>query len=138
MALTSIANLIVHKPTCKKDKAYYQDYLLEKDGKKKVPQDSIPGGKFPLKRYDPNNMRFKVGNRVDCMIGRAEWAHGTVLQVLDEYPRGRLHAYQVKLDPPRQPPYDMIWAEWDNDCQIRALEDKVRPKSRKKKGNRKK
>lgn len=128
----------VHKPKCKKDKAYYQEYLLEKDGKKKVPQDSIPGGKFPLKRYDQNNMRFKVGVRVECMVGPTEWARGTVVKVLDEYPEGRFHAYQVKLDPPCRPPYNLIWAEWDNDCQIRGLEDESSLKSRKKKGNRKK
>jgi hypothetical protein len=70
-------------------------------------------------------MRFQVGQKVECKL---EHDHGTgkILRVLHEYD-GLVHAYQVKLDGPLEPGYDLIWADWDCDYQIRKVDDGDHP-----------
>jgi hypothetical protein len=115
----------LHKKGCKQDKAYYQAHLKEKAGETAVPQDTIDLGNRLLKRYDPLNMRFKVGQKVECLIGSDIWGQGNVKQVLHEYD-GTTHAYQVELDmrTARRAgfPINLIWAELDCDYQIRAID----------------
>jgi hypothetical protein len=114
----------IHKKTCKLDKAYYQSYLEEEEGKITVPQTEISGGHVPLKKYDPLNMRFKVGDKVECKLEH-EHATGTILQVLHKC-EGIVHAYQVQLDVEMAPGYDLIWADWDCDYQIRKVDAGVK------------
>lgn len=115
----------IHKKDCKQDKAYYQAYPKEKAGDKGVPQGTIDRGNFLSKQYDPLNMRFKVGQKVECLIGSDIWGQGKVKQVLHEYD-GTTHAYQVEVDTRTVRrvgcPMNLIWAEWDCDYQIRAID----------------
>jgi hypothetical protein len=111
----------IHKKVCKHDKAYYLSFLGEEKGKIKVPQEELSGGRDILKRYDPLNMRFRVGQKVECRLEHS-FAAGKILKVLHDYD-GLVHAYQVKLDIEVMPGCDMIWADWDCDYQIRKVGD---------------
>ena len=114
----------IHKKVCKQDKAYYQAYLKEKAGEIVVPQATIDHGNQLFKQYDPLNMRFKVDQKVECMIGPDIWGQGKVKQVLHKC-NGTTYAYQVELDKRTVSrlgdPMNLIWAEWDCDYQIRAM-----------------
>jgi hypothetical protein len=110
----------IHKKVCKHDKAYYLSFLGEEKGEE-VPQGEISGGRHLLKKYDPLNMRFRVGQRVECKLEH-DHGKGTILKVLHDYD-GLVHAYQIKLDQQVMPGYDMIWADWDCDYQIRKVND---------------
>jgi hypothetical protein len=120
----------LHKRICKRDKAYLEALKMEQSGEEIVPQEPLDGGTVYLKRFDPQNMRFKVGQRVECLIGDDIYGRGTILQVLhqqdgDEY----IHPYQIRLDyeaaqkmghscgNPSRCNHALIWADWDSDYQ---------------------
>jgi hypothetical protein len=114
----------VHKKVCKLDKAYYLSFLEEKEGKIAVPQGELSGGRVLLRKFDPLNMRFKVGDKVECKLEH-DHATGKIIEVLHNYD-GIVHAYQVQLDREIMPGYDMIWADWDCDYQIRKVDDSAK------------
>lgn len=115
-----------HKKQCKKDKCLLQEYNNELDGKADVPAGYQAGERVWHRRYDPNNMRFQKGTKVECLIGDGIYGTGKVLEVLHEYD-GKVHAYQVQLDRSAASrmgwPYHnaQIWADWDCDYQIREI-----------------
>ena len=122
-----------HKKQCKKDKANYEACIQEEQGTRDVPQHSLDGGREFLRKFDPTNMRFGEGDKVECFLGPDTYGTGRVLRVLHCYD-GTTHAYQVQLDRSTASkmgvPYAraQIWADWDHDYQIRKAV--VRPSSR--------
>ena len=72
---------------------------MEKNGEKKVKQGWILNGTTTIKRYDTNNLRFKVGQRVECRIGEKDWAVGRITKLLDEDDEtGKVFPYIVRLE----------------------------------------
>jgi len=97
----------------------------------------VNGGKWLLQKYDPNNLRFKVGDHVEARIGPGDgdqaYASGTVVDTLYREPHWASHLppmpYQIHLDadcarrsgmPPAQA---LIFSVWDDDHQVRLLSD---------------
>ena len=107
-------------------KADYEAWNQEKNGTKEVPQEPLDGGRQCLRKFDPNNMRFDEGDKVECFIGPDTYGTGRILRVLHCYD-GTTHAYQIQLDRSTASmmgvPYDhaQIWADWDHDYQIRKV-----------------
>ena len=69
-------------------------------------------------------LRFKVGSRVQCNLGRQGWASGTVVALHyheEDWPEGKTVPYQVQLDKK----YDsaLIYAPADLSNLIRADTD---------------
>ena len=63
--------------------------------------------------------RFDVGARVECLVGDAEWAAGTVVDHHHRepsWPAERFTPYRVELDGGGQ-----VWAAVDDDVRIREL-----------------
>ena len=117
-----------HKSTCRKHKANYDVYTLEKEGKQKVPQDCVNDEAIRLKRFDPEKLRFKVGQRVECQIGDDDFAVGKIIKLMDNDHRGNIYPYQVQLDPPLRIHGGKIWVIWDADHQCRAVDANARTK----------
>jgi len=65
------------------------------------------------------NLRFKVGDRVECCVGTNEWAIGKIVKLKYRgpgWPKGRPSApYQIKLDSGA-----LIFAPFDDDRVVRA------------------
>ncbi|CAB9513372.1 repeat and MYND domain-containing protein 2 [Seminavis robusta] len=114
-----------HKKECKRIKMDLEDYHKELQGSK-VPTGFVEGDRKWLKRYDPNNMRFEKGTKVECPIGDKVYGTGTIIKVLHEY-EDCVHAYQVQLDRKTADrmrcPYSQaqVWADWDCDFFIRKI-----------------
>ena len=121
-----------HKKACKKEKAAVEKYEKEVAENKADPNRfDIDGGFIPMKTYDPERLRFRVGDKVECMIGPDKWGTGRIVKLLyrePNWPSSKLSApYQVKLDrktadregmPPK---FALIYSDWDDDLKIRKL-----------------
>lgn len=60
----------------------------------------FPMTKFHSPRFDPENMRFKVGDWVECRISDTLFVRGCVLRVLPMGDHGKIVAYRVAIDDP--------------------------------------
>lgn len=63
------------------------------------------------------NLRFKIGTRIECCVGRAEWLAGTIVSLWYSepgFPSSFLAPYQVKLEDGR-----LIFAPEDSNRCIR-------------------
>jgi hypothetical protein len=120
----------MHKNICKEEKAKVESYHEEVEGKM-LPVDSyeIDEGSLPVKAFDPKNLRFRVGDRVECIMGEELWATGRIVQThYQEEEMDDIAPYQVKLDAASArrlgaPSRDaaLIYAPFDDDYYIRKL-----------------
>ena len=82
-----------------------------------------------MKAFDPSNLRFRVGDRVECILGEELWATGRIVQThYKEDDMEEMAPYQVKLDAASArrlgaPSRDaaLIYAPFDDDYYIRKL-----------------
>ncbi|KAL7544911.1 hypothetical protein ACHAWF_008280 [Thalassiosira exigua] len=121
-----------HKKKCKKEKAAFEKYQDELDRNKADPNRfEIDGGKISQAKYIPGKLRFRVGDKVECMIGPDQWGTGRIVRLLYREPgwppSKPLAPYQIKLDrktadrvgiPPQQA---LIYSDWDDDIKVRKL-----------------
>jgi len=121
-----------HKKKCKKEKVAYEKYQDELERNKPDPNRfGIRGETMFQKRYNPGNLRFQVGDEVECMIGPEQWGTGRIVRCLyreDDWPASKESApYQIKLDRKTAdrvgipPQYALIYSDWDDDIKIRKL-----------------
>ena len=121
-----------HKRRCKKEKAAVEKYEKEAaSGKPDPNRFDVPGEWLLTKKYDPDKLRFKVGDRVECLIGEQKWGTGRIVKLRyrePEWPSSKPSApYQVKLDRETAnregvpPQYALIYSDWDDDLKIRRL-----------------
>ena len=121
-----------HKKKCKKEKAAYENYQNEmKTGRPDPNRFDHDGGMIAYKKYEQGKLRFKVGDCVECMIGEDKWGTGRIVKLYyrqPDWPANHPPApYQIKLDRdtakkmdiPFQ--YALIYAQWDDDYQIRLV-----------------
>jgi len=89
------------------------------------------GGVILMQRYNPDKLRFKVGDKVECMIGESNWGTGRIVKLMyrePKWPSSQPSApYQIKLDrktadregiPPKMA---LIYSDWDDDLKIRKV-----------------
>ena len=86
-----------------------------------MPQEPTPENPEPGEPPDVE-LRFKVGDRVECCIARGPdgWAPGTIVSHwfrAPQWPTGQFAPYQIKLDSSG----NLIFAPQDRDNCIRAL-----------------
>eukprot|EP00574_Skeletonema_japonicum_P014456 CAMPEP_0201732992 /NCGR_PEP_ID=MMETSP0593-20130828/30349_1 /ASSEMBLY_ACC=CAM_ASM_000672 /TAXON_ID=267983 /ORGANISM="Skeletonema japonicum, Strain CCMP2506" /LENGTH=455 /DNA_ID=CAMNT_0048226065 /DNA_START=8 /DNA_END=1375 /DNA_ORIENTATION=+ len=124
-----------HKKKCKKEMVAYEKYQDELKRNKADPNRfGISGEVILQRRYTPGKLRFKVGDKVECMIGPEQWGTGRIVRCLyreDGWPKSKESApYQIKLDrktadrvgiPPKYEP--LIYSDWDDDIKVRKLPD---------------
>jgi hypothetical protein len=66
---------------------------------------------------EPPELRFSIGTKVECRVGPADWAKGTVAQLWyrePQWPEGSFAPYKIRLDDGRD-----IYAPADMDQIIR-------------------
>mmetsp|Transcript_3102 Transcript_3102/g.6830 ORF Transcript_3102/g.6830 Transcript_3102/m.6830 type:complete len:447 (+) Transcript_3102:197-1537(+) len=121
-----------HKKVCKREKATVEKYEKELANNKPDPNRfDINGGLILMNKYDPEKLRFKVGDKVECMIGPDKWGTGRIVKLLyrePKWPSSKPSApYQIKLDRKTadregiQPKFALIYSDWDDDLKIRRL-----------------
>mmetsp|Transcript_27861 Transcript_27861/g.51301 ORF Transcript_27861/g.51301 Transcript_27861/m.51301 type:complete len:448 (+) Transcript_27861:148-1491(+) len=121
-----------HKKLCKKEKAAVEKYEKELASNKPDPNRfNNDGGVILMKKYDPEKLRFKVGDKVECMIGPDKWGTGRIVKLMyrePKWPSSKPSApYQIKLDRKTAdregiaPKYALIYSDWDDDLKIRRL-----------------
>ena len=122
----------LHKKICKREKATVEKY--EREVATNTPDPNrfdINGGVILMKRYNPDKLRFKVGDKVECMIGEGNWGTGRIVKLMyrePKWPSSKPSApYQIKLDrktadregiPPKMA---LIYSDWDDDLKIRKI-----------------
>mmetsp|Transcript_25770 Transcript_25770/g.54479 ORF Transcript_25770/g.54479 Transcript_25770/m.54479 type:complete len:152 (-) Transcript_25770:2626-3081(-) len=120
------------KKLCKKEKAAVEKY--ERELASNIPDPNRfnnDGGFILMRKYNPEKLRFKVGDKVECMIGPENWGTGRIVKLMyrePKWPSSKPSApYQIKLDrktadregiPPK---YALIYSDWDDDLKIRKL-----------------
>ena len=119
---------LAHKKLCKKEKRDFENYQRELESGKPDPDRFVEGPPLVVRQYDPANLRFRVGTRVECMIGPDTYGTGRVVrQLYIEDGMSHPAPYQIKLDKdtarrmgvPHQ--HALIYAQWDDDYQIRKV-----------------
>jgi len=117
-----------HKRACKEEKVLYATYQKELETNKPDPNRFVEGPVLALHRFDPDNLRFPLGQPVEAHIGCTQedssYAKGAVVKhVYKEENMERPAAYQVELDPTtcHDPMCRLIYAPWDDDHFARAL-----------------
>ena len=132
---------------CKKEKASYEQYKKELETDTPDPKRfNHKGEPCKLKRFIPGNLRFQVGDRVECMVGENLYGTGRIVK-LDyrepSWPPGKIAPYQIKMDRetadrlgvPFQ--HALIYSDWDDDIKIRRLPDDGSKKKKSAKGGKK-
>ena len=115
-----------HKKCCKNKWAKdFEAFQAEKAGTKRVPNEGVVQPMVSLKYFDPDNMRFKVGDQVECSMAENTYIKATVIRVLPRGDSGNIVAYQCELNYPDCKKVgakrgQCIWAIWDHDYIIRA------------------
>ena len=121
-----------HKQLCKKEKKEVEKYEKELASNKPDPNRfEVNAGTIYMRKYNPDRLRFRVGDKVECMIGENNWGTGRVVKLVyrePSWPSSKQSApYQIKLDrktadregiPPK---YALIYSDWDDDLKIRKL-----------------
>jgi len=128
----------LHKQICRDEKAKVESFQEELEGKS-ADAAQILDSSLPVKAFDPSNLRFRVGDRVECIMGEELWATGRIVQThYKEDDMEEMAPYQVKLDAASArrlgaPSRDaaLIYAPFDDDYYIRKLpyqKPKFKPK----------
>ena len=117
---------------CKKEKAAYEKYCVEVE--RNIPDPTRfnnDGPVYRYKKYDRNNLRFRVGDFVECMLGENEWGTGRIVKLCHREPNWPVThpfaPYQIKLDRETANRVGIsfqqafIYCLWDDDYQIRKL-----------------
>ena len=132
---------------CKKEKAAYEKYQKELETKSPDPNRfNRKGESYTLKKFIPGNLRFQVGDRVECLVGEDLYGTGRIVKLNyrdSSWPPGKTAPYQIKLDRetadrlgvPFQ--YALIYSDWDDDVKIRRLPDDGLKKKKSGKGGKK-
>uniref|UniRef100_A0A7S1KMC9 MYND-type domain-containing protein n=1 Tax=Stephanocyclus meneghinianus TaxID=29205 RepID=A0A7S1KMC9_STEMN len=123
---------VSHKKQCKKEKAAYEKYCVEVE--RNIPDPTRfnnDGPVYRYKKYDRNNLRFRVGDFVECMLGENEWGTGRIVKLCHREPNWPVThpfaPYQIKLDRETANRVGIsfqqafIYCLWDDDYQIRKL-----------------
>lgn len=121
-----------HKKKCKREKAAYDVYCEEVKTNRPNPNRFDNKGEiYRYKKYVEGNLRFRVGDYVECMMGEDQWGTGRIVKLYHRepgWPSDRPAApYQIKLD--RETAnrvgisfqHAFIYCLWDDDYQIRKL-----------------
>ena len=121
-----------HKKKCKKEKVAYDKYCREKETNSPDPHRfMVDGGSLPMIKYKPGNLRFNVGDRVECQLMGGVYGTGRIVKLYYTQPGlSDTAPYQIKLDRetadrqgvPAQ--HALIYSIWDDDIQIRKLPEK--------------
>ena len=122
-----------HKKKSKKEKVAYDKYCKEIETNSPDPNRFMQdGGSIPMVKYKPGNLRFKVGDKVECQLEGGVYGTGRIVKLYYSQPGFSDPApYQIRLDRetadrqniPAQ--YDpLIYSVWDDDIQIRRMPEK--------------
>ncbi|KAL7539369.1 hypothetical protein ACHAXR_009216 [Thalassiosira sp. AJA248-18] len=136
-----------HKQMCKGEKNAYDKYKKEVETNTPDPNRfNQKGGSLKLKRFIPGNLRFQVGDRVECLVGEDLYGTGRIVKLNyreSSWPPGKTAPYQIKMDRetadrlgvPFQ--HALIYSDWDDDLKIRRLPDDGSKKKKSAKGGKK-
>ena len=118
-----------HKKKCKKEKVTYDKYCKEVQTNSPDPNRFLQDGEsIPMMKYKPGNLRFNVGDRVECQLMGGVYGTGRIIKLYYTQPGlSDTAPYQIKLDRetadregvPAQ--HALIYSIWDDDIQIRKL-----------------
>lgn len=136
----------VHKKKCKKEKAAHDKYCKELNSNIPDPNRlNNNGGVYTYTKYIQGKLRFRVGDYVECMLGKDKWGTGRIVKLYHRepgWPADRQAApYQIKLDRETANREGIsfqrafIYCLWDHDYQIRKLkmpDEKIGKKGKKK------
>lgn len=94
-----------HKKQCKLEKKSFQKQKYTKELEAGIPdpnQFNHNGGIRLLKKYNPEKIRFDVGDKVECIIGKRKYGTGKIVKLMYRQsnfsPTQPSALYQIHLD----------------------------------------